>query len=150
MDLKTIKIFLQAMTQAPDFQPGEGVTHCNQAARKAAQFFGCHEFDDPAMLADDMISTMESNASGKWQVNDGPRAVLQALNCGLAFAAMTSKELGEAHGHIAVIAPLTPQYSGSLGRDVPMIANVGARNGMIKVSEAFPVAKGEPRYFRWG
>ncbi|MDE2099554.1 MAG: hypothetical protein KGL39_20040 [Patescibacteria group bacterium] len=149
MDMLEWKSFLQTLMQINQLQPENGVTHCNQAARMAAQQAGCNEFDNPDLLADDMIRIMEDNLSGKWAVNDGPRASLQAINGGLAFAGMSSKDLGEEHGHIAVIFPGQMEFSGSLNKDVPVIANVGKRNGVMKVSEAFPVDKREPKYWRW-
>jgi len=74
-------------------------------------------------------------------------AAAHALGGGLAFAAMSSGQLGEAHGHITAIFPAPMQFSGSLNKNVCMVANVGKQNGEEKVSQAFPVALGEPDYF---
>ncbi len=153
MDPLKLKDYLQALTQEPDLQPtmedGVLVTRCNLGARKAAEFLGCLEFSDKNLMADDMVKIMGQNASGKWQLVDGQTAATFAISDGLAFAAMTSEELGEAHGHIACVFPAPMQFSGSLNKEIPMIANVGKRNGIMKVSEAFPVAKGESHYWTW-
>ncbi len=149
MDSASLKAFLQQLTQRPELEPGNGVTHCNQAARETAQFIGCHEFDDLNLLADDLEQIMRLNISNKWEPCDGSTAANRAMIGGLVFAVKTSKELGEEHGHIAAIFSSPMQFSGSLNTDVPMCANVGKRNGVMKVSEAFPVAKGEPAYYTY-
>ncbi len=138
---------------APEFdKTGRvSVTHCNAGALLVAQAMGCSEFDtegDP-LIADQMIALMEANASGKWQTVSGSAATIHALSGGLAFAAKTSVELGEAHGHIAAVYPMGMQRSNSWKRDVPVLANVGRENGAEKASQVFPVLKGEPTYFAW-
>ncbi len=122
-----------------------GVTYCNVNARLTAQALGFHDFDDESLLADDMIEIMVQG--GPWEEVDGAAAALHALDGGLAFAAMLSSELRESHGHLAPIYPRGTQRSASLQKDVPWIANVGAKNGIMLVSAAFPVAKGEPHYY---
>lgn len=140
-------------------------TFCNIASIRAAQAMGCDEFDGKDLLADDLFGIMKLNASGCWKIAGGQEATIHALGGGLGFAAANSAMLNEAHGHIAVIAPLGMQFSNSLGRDVPCCANVGAgdpggslgapdklgirrkKNWMCRVSQAFPVKGGEPCYF---
>ena len=137
----------------PDLQPSNGVTHCNAGALLVAQAMGCEEFNSPdgeePLLADAMILLMQMNVSGLWSMVSGSDATIHALGGGLAFAAMSSAELGEEHGHLATIYPTGMQYSPSLKHDVPLVANCGKRNGEEKVSEAFPVAHGEPSYYKW-
>jgi hypothetical protein len=142
-------------------------TYCNMAARIAAQALGCSEFDDPNLIADDMVAIMKANKSGRWESVTGQQATLHALDGGLAFAAADSKALLEAHGHITLIRPESMQPSPSWGKDCPMVVNVGKGdpgqdlrpidhhplqyqtkpNWNCKVSQAFPVSKGEPGYF---
>lgn len=101
------------------------------------------------MLADDMIKIMEENKSGLWKKVTGEQAAIHACAGGLAFAAASSTMLEEAHGHIAAIYPEPVQFSGSLGKLVPVITNVGMLNEIERASMAFPVSKGEPHYFNW-
>lgn len=126
-------------------------THCNEGALLVAQAMGCDEFntDGDPLMADQMIELMQTNASGRWKVGTGSEAAIHALGGGLAFAAKTSHELSEAHGHIAAVYPVGMQYSGSLKHDVPLCANVGKQNAEEKVSQAFPPSKGEPSYYLW-
>jgi hypothetical protein len=133
----------------PALAPGHGVTHCNEGARIVARAMGCREFDGEGLLADDMVRIMDSNDSGRWMSVDGPSFSAHAMNGGLGFAAMSSSRLGEAHGHIAAGYPAPMQESGSLGKAVPMVANVGRQEGEEKVSKAFPVSLGEPDYYIW-
>lgn len=128
-------------------------THCNEAALLVAQAMGCHEFDTPMgadpMIADALVALIVQNASGRWRLTDGPAATLHALGGGLCFAAMTSVQLDEQHGHICAVYPVGMQWSGSLGKDVPMVANVGTCEAEEKASKAFPVSKGEPGYYAY-
>lgn len=162
-----LKEACDAIVAAPELRPEYSaggdllVTFCNIGARRVAQALGCHDFDDVELHADQMHAIMTE----KWLQVTGVQATLRALDGGLAFASMTSTELGETHGHIAAIRPEAQQPSSTLGRDVPMVANVGRgdpqaplipgpragvrtkRNWNCRVSQAFPVAKGEPDYF---
>lgn len=144
----TLKDICDEVINDPSLEPENGTTHCNQGARRVAQAMGCHDFDDESLLADDMVAIME--AGGQWRKVSGSDATIHALGGGLGFAALSSLRLKEAHGHIAAIYPVGMQFSESLNRDVPLIANVGRQNGEEKVSGAFPVALGEPDYFIWG
>lgn len=149
--MKNLSILQQACDDViadPMLEPSAGVTHCNEGARRVAQALDCRDFDDESLLADDMIAIM--NSGGDWKRVDGQDAADHALLGGLAFAALSSSRLGEAHGHIATIYPAEMEYSGSLARLVPMVANVGKQDQEEKVSAAFPVSKGEPDYFVWG
>lgn len=162
-----LKTACDSVVAAPELRPeynsaGDLIeTFCNIGARRVAQALGCHDFDDVNLNADAMHGIM---AAGWLQVT-GAEATLRALDGGLAFASVTGSKIGEAHGHIAAIRPEAQQPSSSLGHDVPVVANVGRgdpqaplvagsragiktkRNWNCRVSQAFPVAKGEPDYF---
>ena len=142
-----LKAAADAALADPDFQPGAGVTHCNQAVMSVAAQLGCEEL--AGICADEQYQVMSSNASGRWRKVLGSDASIHALGGGLAIAGLPSQRLGEAHGHVAICYPVGMQYSGSLGRDVPMLANVGRTVGVMKSSAAFPVADGEADYFIW-
>ena len=134
----------------PAYQPnadGHHETHCNQAVMEIATELGC--VDLLHFCADEQYQIMSGNASGRWTKVQGQRAALHALDGGLAIAAMPSQRIGDAHGHVAVVYPQGMEASGSLGHDVPMLANVGKNVGVMKSSAAFPVAAGEADYFIW-
>lgn len=145
MSVQELQAACDAALANPAFQPADGVTHCNEAARAIAHAMGYFAFDPPELLADDMVVIL--NAGGVWAKVDGPTAAAHAVAGGLAFAAMSSGQLGEAHGHLSALYPLPMQFSGSLNKLVPMLANVGQTVGVSKESAAFPVALGEPDYF---
>lgn len=148
LDTEKVKDFMLALVKAPELQPVNGKTYCNVAARRVAEFFGCENFSDPDLLADDMVHAMI--ISGDWTFTTfGEIAAKWAQIGGLAFAGMTSDELGEEHGHIAPVFPGIPELSPSLGIPVPQLANVGAKNGVMLASEAFPVAKWPLGYYLW-
>ncbi len=142
-----IKDFMLALVKSPELQPENEKTFCNIGARRVAQFFGCHDFDDLNLLADDMIEIILDSPS--WIKIEGVPAATSAQNGNLIFAVMSSARLDELHGHIAAVFPAAPELSPSLGHLVPMLANVGAINGITKESADFPVSKGEANYFLW-
>lgn len=150
-DKEALKTACDAILIDHDLEPetvnGVLVTHCNQGAIKVANALGCYELD--GLMADDQYKVMDANASGLWLKCIGQTAALHAQMGGLAFAAMTSAQLKETHGHIAAIYPAPMQMSPSLGKEVPIVANVGKTNAEEKESGAFPVADGEPDYFCW-
>ncbi len=143
--MNELKEACDAVIADPDLEPSAGVTHCNEGARRVAQAMGYDGFDDEKLMADDMVAIL--NAGGDWEKTDGAAAAAHALAGGLAFAAMSSHQLGEAHGHIAAIYPAPMGFSGSLNKKVPMVANVGKQDKEEKATEAFPIHLGEPDYF---
>ncbi len=62
--------------------------------------------------------------------------------CGIEHKPVQMRRLS--HGHVASVHPAPIQYSASWDKKVPMVANVGAKNGLMRASQAFPV---EPDYF---
>ena len=148
MSLDRGQLLKDACDQAiddPSFAPAAGLTHCNQAVQMIASIMGYSGF--AGLLADQMVALMAS--SPDWRIATGSEAAVYALSGGLAVAGMASKRLGEAHGHVTVVYPLGMGHSGSLGRDVPMVANVGKFCGICVSTEAFPVAVGEAEYWLW-
>lgn len=142
-----LKAICDEVINDPDLHPRNGQTFCNVAARRIASALGCQDFDNRNLVADELIAIMMSSFA--WSKVDGSTATIHALGGGLAFAAMTSVELGEAHGHLAAIYPVGMGRSASLQKDVPYVANCGKSNGEQKVSQAFPPSRGEPEYFCW-
>ena len=142
-----LKSACDAALSNPKLQPVDGITYCNMAVQSIAQAMGCGEFS--GLMADEIYQVMKTNPSGHWETATGQEATVYALSGGLAIAAMSSHRLEEDHGHVAVVAPLGMQDSGSLGHDVPVLANVGKTVGYMKSSEAFPVSAGEAEYFMY-
>jgi hypothetical protein len=130
-----------------DLQPCCGTTYCNVAVMGIAAQMGCQELN--GLIADEIYQVMATNPSGRWTKVEGAEATLHALGGGLAIAGLPSHRLMEAHGHVAVVYPQGMEASGSLGHDVPMLANVGKTVGVMKSTAAFPVADGEAEYYIW-
>ena len=151
MTVEELKAACDSVINNPALRPANGKTHCNAGALETAQAADCHEFDveegaEP-LIADEMYAIMAADESGRWEKVDGATATEHALAGGLGYAALPSARLHEAHGHIATIYPTEMQMSGSLGKEVPVVANVGVTDAEEKESLAFPVAYGEPDYF---
>lgn len=121
-------------------------THCNIAIARICEHFS-YEFERNSMgdlpLANEMIGILQGDTD-RWRMDSGIRAADHAMKGGLAIAAKKA----EGHGHVAAVAPRAMELSGSLGFEVPIVANVGrGPSKFVKVSGAFPVAEGEPLYF---
>lgn len=119
------------------------ITHCNEAVyRICRQFSGYEGFYDKKrqdiITANEMCDLM--SAGGEWSKCDGKWANEYAMSGGLAVAAQKA----EGHGHVAVVFPSSMMKSGSWGKDVPMLANVGKTNGVMPASKCFT---SEPSYF---
>ena len=147
MTAQDLKSACDKVLADPELQPrvtdGGLVTFCNIGAERIAEAMGCTDLC--AMMADEQYNHMDGG--GNWTKVNGSDAALHALAGDLVFAAMPSSRLKESHGHIAAIYPEEMEMSGSLGHPVPLCANIGAHVGVLKSSEAFPVACGEAEYF---
>lgn len=141
-------------------------TFCNVGVGRVAARCSCPELDSTTMTAEKMIEHVRANVSGRWTIVDGRAAALHALSGGFALAFMDMAKLGEPHAHVAAVAPQGMQPSGSLAKDVPIVANVGKGdpaaplinagdgkktkpNWYCKSSAAFPTARGEAEYAIW-
>lgn len=146
----TLEALCQELVSAPDLVSRditgdqEPETFCNRAVQRAAERYGCVLF---AGLTANMITARLAAGLPGWRRVTGIQASLHALAGGLAIAAKQYPR----NGHVAVVAPRPVAWSGSWGRSVPYVANVGRPpNAVKKVSEAFLVASGEPDYFIFG
>lgn len=156
----------------PEFENGVlRTTHCNSFVNDVAKAVGCDDLHDPItkepFMADDMIHAM--SGSDRWQeircagLDPGQmvislRAIQMWANQGfLTIVGATGVNLGQAHGHVAVIRPGRMKSSGKWG-EIPVVANVGremfigrGKSGPMKgepvgINEAFISM---PRFFSW-
>lgn len=124
----------EAVLDDDRYQPKNGVTHCNQAVAQIA--YGMGHGGLTGLLANSIITLMGIH----WREVDGAEAARLAAQDVLVVAGQKEQP----HGHVAVVFPDPMQKSGSWGKDVPMLANVGKINGVMRASQAF---KTEPTYF---
>lgn len=132
-------------------------TYCNMAldfiARRMA-YNGFHNANGAALLADNICSVLLRD----WLAIDGEQAHRLAGSGVLCIAAMSSADIRAAaenlnkpalknarHGHIAVVYPAPRMVqSASWRKEVPLLANVGRKNGVYGASQCFPA---EPKYY---
>lgn len=138
--LKTVG---NAVISDPKFVARDGLTFCNFALWEVAAEMGYEEFKAKQMTANQIVRHMES--SREWRViESGEEASELAKRGDLVVAGRKYPK----HGHVAAVAPVERMlFSGSLNKYVPLVYNVGKKNGLMKVSECFPPAEGEPTYF---
>lgn len=134
-----------AIVAAPEFKMKNGETYCNLALRKAMDGVELDLFYDEkkkrVMMANEMIDYMEATPSRFGRIHDGTDA-FEWAKAGLIVLACNK---GEKHGHIALVYPAEEmQHSASWGKLVPMLANVGKRNGIMRASLCF---QEEPKYY---
>jgi hypothetical protein len=108
----------------------ESVTHCNQAVDYIAYKMGCEWFKDKN--ANQIYDIMVRNFP-KFVPVEFPLAAKEANKGKLVIAAQKGKE----HGHVAVLYPAEMEKSGTFGCMVPMVANVGLHNGVMRLSQGF-------------
>lgn len=157
--IRDLKQFLDTMVLDPALQPTYSPdgqlqrTQCNVGARRSAEYLGCLELDNLDLNADQMHDIMLTNKSQKWKQVSAEEAAAQALSNKLAFASLTSTQLGEQHGHITTIYPAPMQRSESWNDQVPMCCNIGPgdkvthKNFIGRISQAFFVSGPRPDYF---
>lgn len=152
IDPEKLKDFLDALVKDKSLkQLADGTTFCNVGVHRACGLF---EYGGMSLLikgksqpmtARQMIAAITEKGSG-WLRCEGKQAADFAMRGGFALSFMSMAP--EVHDHVAVVYPAAMQASGSLGKFVPIVANVGTAktHGIVKSSGAYPVAKGEASY----
>ena len=141
----------------PEWQPERDArgaivrTHCDDAFCHVCDVMGGPHYAPKTTWANSIIAAIRLDSG--WRLASGERAQIHANLGGLACAAADSGMLGEwagrfvGHGHIATISPGTMRSSGHWGKECPMVANVGERNGIMPASYAFRL---EPEFYVYG
>jgi hypothetical protein len=127
--------------------PAEGsMTKCNWGLNHIALGMDCLDFDGlapgigdkDALNATCMVRRARELCMSKpqeWREDSWERAVAHAMKGGLAFIGEEAQP-GEAHGHVATVAPRPMQRSPSWMTDVPVVANVGKPPNAYKLLSA--------------
>lgn len=125
-------------------------TYCNAAVDFVCGGMGCDCFRGPRgpLTADAICRILERG----WVAVDGAQAAELARGGTLCVAALDSasirlspKHAQAAHGHVAAVYPAEKgAWSPSWKKTVPLLANAGARNGVLPASQCFPA---EPKYY---
>lgn len=146
MDTEQLKAALDALVKDPSLAPANGETFCNIGVYRISKLYSVPDFKlnksgDPPM-ADVMCTIMA--ASPDFFATDA-KGANNAANAG---SLVIASHPYDGHGHVAVVYP-SPEmyYSPSWKKEVPFLANIGHRVGVLPTSECFPVALGEPTYY---
>src|SRR3990167_2688349 len=121
-----------------EFQPKDGKTFCNLSVQEIGRSYGVEYLH--GLMAND-IHLYLSN-SMRWGKVTGQQAQESANRGKLVISAWLNLDGGS--GHCAVVCPGVMEHSPSWGKDVPLVANVGLTNGVMRASEAY---REEPEYF---
>lgn len=122
----------------PEYQPSNGITHCNQFVTEVSE--GCGFKGLSGLLANQIIDLISEHE----QWSDCPIEKAQDLaNEGTLILACLK---ADPHGHVNVICPGKMKTSGRWG-NVPSVANVGKENFIGKgLSWAF---SDMPKLYAW-
>lgn len=127
---------LQKIVNDPQYKmKPDGTTFCNYAVADTGIALGIHTLTRQQTA--NMMYKYLSSSSRK--LTDGLAVELAKEGCWVVAA-----QKNEGHGHINTIYPADMGFSGSWNKKVPMCANVGHKNGIMKISQAFFT---EPEYF---
>ena len=147
IDPEKLKYFLDALVKDKSLkQKPDGTTFCNVGVHRGAQLFKYDGFTTKEgwpLMARSMIEVVKARKTG-WLICESKQAVDFVLRGGLGVSFMEFAP--DPHDHVALIYPAKMEASGSLGREVPMVANIGKKNAIMKSTGAYPVARGECRY----
>jgi hypothetical protein len=103
----------------PEFQPDDGVTHCNSFVAEVCESYGYKGLN--GLLANEIIELVSQ--SPNWSLTPLDRCQELANTGTLIVAGLKA----DPHGHVNVICPGKPKNSGRWGT-VPSVANVGKEN----------------------
>lgn len=134
--VKKLKKTCEEIVNDPSLEPVGSTTKCNIAVHRICRIMGFPLFSDRGWLANEIYDYCKKNCTQverKW-------ASEFANSGGIALAA----QYGQHHGHVAILYPGPMVYSGKWKMEVPLVANVGNKNGIMGVNYAF---NKEPDYF---
>lgn len=107
-----------------DFKPSPaGDTYCNLAVHTVCTELGYTAL--AGMTADQIVAFLTGNSD--WSEVPIEKAQDLSNEGSLLIAGLDSKALGQAHGHVVVIRPGKPCFSGKWGA-TPRCLNIGAHN----------------------
>ena len=129
-----LKRICELIVKDPSLMARDGKTFCNFGTNLICSHMGYTGFGD--LLANDIYD----KAAREWSRTTAQWASEYANSGKLAISA----QKGPIHGHVAVLFPGPMQMSPKWKEEVPLIANVGAINGIMGVSAAF---RTKPDYF---
>lgn len=172
MKPKEWKELLEKIVIDKTLEPKEGTTFCNIAVQIEAEAFGYDGFiikEDGklrGLMANEIMAIFESESRnhlvwvswsrtsigpgpppGDWcEVDMKSAATAASLGIPTYGACYGSKKIGtpREHGHVAAVFPGGMVYSGKWGKECPLVANIGERNGIFGANYCF---KEEPRWF---
>lgn len=108
----------------------DGTTFCNYAVSNIASAMGCQDLKDKT--ANGIIAFI--NTSPDWSLVAFNQAQDMANQGSLLIAGLESKDLNQSHGHVVVIRPGKPCYSGKWG-PTPRCLNIGAENFIARAKK---------------
>jgi len=121
---------------------GDKETFCNIALDRVLGLCGIprmvNKLNGQPLMANDMIDFMRSSVN--WERVNGEVATARANIGTLVVAAQQA----DGHGHVAPVYPAPAEWSGSWGKEAPMLSNVGRQNAVLRASQCF---RTEPEYF---
>ena len=144
MNVNQLKIILDTVRVQPDLAPHDGETFCNIALDRVLGLCGIPRMvgeNGAPLMANEMIDFMRE--SPDYAKINGDAACARASQGILVIACQQE----EGHGHVCPVYPATMEMSGSWGKTVPMVSNVGRTVGVMRVSQAF---KTEPDFYAVG
>jgi|GEM_PF-3129952 len=164
MTATQLKSILDTVRQQKDLRPqvdAEGHvlrTFCNLGLDRILGLYGAprmvNRLNSQPLMANDMIDFMRS--STRWERVDGSVACARASQ-GVLVVAAKGSDTANGHGHVAAVYPAPAEMSGSWGKEVPMLNNIGRpfkpkppfseedlKNRVLKASQCF---RTEPEYF---
>jgi len=123
-----------------DFAPKGDITHCNRFISYVMNCFGYDKFN--GLMANGIIDLMNDLTHGWITVSDSV-----AQNHANAGVIVIAGRKFDAHGHVCIVLPGILEKSGSFGRSVPKVVNIGKDVFFgKKVSFAFQ-SEEQPQYY---
>ncbi len=115
------------------FQPlADGTTFCNQGVIYVSEAMGCKDF--AGKNADEIVAFLSSDPN--WSLVPMEKAQELANAGSLLVAGLDSKTLGQSHGHVVIVRPGKPVYSGKWNTSLcPRVLNIGQENFLARAKK---------------
>lgn len=155
MNAVDLKQILDTVRQQEDLKPvvdeqGHVLkTFCNIGLDRILGLYGAprlvNEKGAP-LMANDMVEFMQ-NSPSLWTEVTGEVACARASQ-GILVVAAQANDSG--HGHVAAVYPVPAEHSGSWGKDVPLLNNIGRPNKKGEANQVWKASlcfRTEPKYY---
>ncbi len=134
----------------PKEADGEEITYCNLAVLAVLNAYGDHTLDD--LHADDMMLFLQQSKKDPtmlWIPKPIGDCQLLASEGTIIVAGLTSRQLGQSHGHVCTLTPGEEDFSGHWNKKTPKCLSIGRKAICFRSKGVNWAFVPEPEFYAW-